>query len=413
MFRKPKISSDKIYSLRVIVIYAIINMYPLYSFMSTETLITDVYIRLALMASSIVWLFGVLKANPVLLIVYYVFNGLLLNTLMPVQKPYVMMTLIYSLLAIHTDFIVKYVAGLGTRKHHIRIPYLVVTIIMFIVLAGMFILSSIGISMMLNNYVETIVASSVNIFQVFFQEIVMTRIGSIILFFLIMGLLYVLLNDYIVSLISDLILLNPKFAEERIRNIVSYEAHQLLMGKDPIVNIYKRSSLFIIGLLVFVGLAPIYNIYIKFFNNEWYGYLISFIMWSVLSWGIYRAFTNYVEGALVRADKRDPFEEAKKLAHARTGFIISIILLAGFLALVIIIHGNPLLMLERTLIAPVSQYLPPAYTIPPMYMGRIYYYTNLLSSTLVKYMYNYVEQVGQTYLNLMNMIKYLINILWG
>ena len=413
MLRKPKISSDKIYSLRVIVIYAIINMYPVYSFISSETLITDAYIRLALMASFIVWLFGVLKANPVPLIVYYVFNGLLLNTLMPVQKPYVMMTLIYSLLAIHTDFIVKYVARLGTRKHHIRIPYLIVTIIMFIVLAGMFILSSIGISMMLNNYVETIVTSSVNIFQVFFQEIIMTRIGSIILFFLIMGLLYVLLNDYIVSLISDLILLNPKFAEERIRNIVSYEAHQLLVGKDPIVNIYKRSSLFIIGLLVFVGLAPIYNIYIKFFNNEWYGYIISFVMWSVLSWGIYKAFTNYVEGALVRTDKRDPFEEAKKLAHARTGFIISITLLAGFLALVVIIHGNPLLMLKRTLLAPVSQYLPPANTIPPMYMSRVYYYTNLLSSTLVKYMYNYVEQVGRTYLNLMNMIKYLINILWG
>ncbi len=413
MFRRLNISSDKIYSLRVIVIYAIINMYPLYSFMSSETLIPDAYIRLALMASSIVWLFGVLKANPVPLIVYYVFNGLLLNTLMPVQKPYVMMTLIYSLLAIHTDFIVKYVAGLGTRKHHIRIPYLVVTIIMFIVLAGIFILSSIGISMMLNNYVETIVASSVNIFQVFFQEIIMTRIGSIILFFLIMGLLYVLLNDYIVSLISDLILLNPKFAEERIRNIVSYEAHQLLVGKDPIVNIYKRSSLFIIGLLVFVGLAPIYNIYIKFFNNEWYGYIISLVMWSVLSWGFYKAFTNYVEGALVRTDKRDPFEEAKKLAHARAGFVISIILLAGFLALVVIIHGNPLLMLERTLLAPVSQYLTPGYTIPPTYMDRVYYYTNLLSSTLVKYMYNYVEQVGQTYLNLMNMIKYLINILWG
>ncbi len=413
MFRRLNISSDKIYSLRVIVIYAIINMYPLYSFMSSETLIPDAYIRLALMASSIVWLFGVLKANPVPLIVYYVFNGLLLNTLMPVQKPYVMMTLIYSLLAIHTDFIVKYVAGLGTRKHHIRIPYLVVTIIMFIVLAGIFILSSIGISMMLNNYVETIVASSVNIFQVFFQEIIMTRIGSIILFFLVMGLLYVLLNDYIVSLISDLILLNPKFAEERIRNIVSYEAHQLLVGKDPIVNIYKRSSLFIIGLLVFVGLAPIYNIYIKFFNNEWYGYVISFVMWSVLSWGFYKAFTNYVEGALVRTDKRDPFEEAKKLAHARAGFVISIILLAGFLALVVIIHGNPLLMLERTLLAPVSQYLTPGYTIPPTYMDRVYYYTNLLSSTLVKYMYNYVEQVGQTYLNLMNMIKYLINILWG
>ncbi len=413
MFRRLNISSDKIYSLRVIVIYAIINMYPLYSFMSSETLIPDAYIRLALMASSIVWLFGVLKANPVPLIVYYVFNGLLLNTLMPVQKPYVMMTLIYSLLAIHTDFIVKYVAGLGTRKHHIRIPYLVVTIIMFIVLAGIFILSSIGISMMLNNYVETIVASSVNIFQVFFQEIIMTRIGSIILFFLVMGLLYVLLNDYIVSLISDLILLNPKFAEERIRNIVSYEAHQLLVGKDPIVNIYKRSSLFIIGLLVFVGLAPIYNIYIKFFNNEWYGYIISLVMWSVLSWGFYKAFTNYVEGALVRTDKRDPFEEAKKLAHARAGFVISIILLAGFLALVVIIHGNPLLMLERTLLAPVSQYLTPGYTIPPTYMDRVYYYTNLLSSTLVKYMYNYVEQVGQTYLNLMNMIKYLINILWG
>ncbi len=413
MFRRLNISSDKIYSLRVIVIYAIINMYPLYSFMSSETLIPDAYIRLALMASSIVWLFGVLKANPVPLIVYYVFNGLLLNTLMPVQKPYVMMTLIYSLLAIHTDFIVKYVAGLGTRKHHIRIPYLVVTIIMFIVLAGIFILSSIGISMMLNNYVETIVASSVNIFQVFFQEIIMTRIGSIILFFLLMGLLYVLLNDYIVSLISDLILLNPKFAEERIRNIVSYEAHQLLVGKDPIVNIYKRSSLFIIGLLVFVGLAPIYNIYIKFFNNEWYGYIISLVMWSVLSWGFYKAFTNYVEGALVRTDKRDPFEEAKKLAHARAGFVISIILLAGFLALVVIIHGNPLLMLERTLLAPVSQYLTPGYTIPPTYMDRVYYYTNLLSSTLVKYMYNYVEQVGQTYLNLMNMIKYLINILWG
>ncbi len=413
MFRRLKISSDKTYSLRVIVIYAIINMYPLYSFMSSETLITDVYIRLALMASSTVWLFGVLKANPVPLIVYYVFNGLVLNILMPIQKPYVMMTLIYSLLAIHTDFIVKYVAGLGTRKHHIRIPYFIITIIVFIVLAGMFILSSIGISIMLNNYVETIVASSVNIFQVFFQEIIMTRIGSIILFFLIMGLLYVLLNDYIVSLISDLILLNPKFAEERIRNIVSYEAHLLLIGKDPIVNIYKRSSLFIIGLIVFVGLAPIYNIYVKFFNNEWYGYAISFVLWSVLSWGIYRAFTNYVEGALVRANIRDPFEEAKKLAHARTGFILSTILLAGFLALVIFIHGNPLLMLKRTLLAPVSQNLPPAYTLPPMYMIKVYYYTNLLSNTLVKYMYNYVEQVGQMYLNLMNMIKYLINILWG
>ncbi len=413
MFGRLKISSDKIYSLRVIMIYAIINMYPLYSFMSSETLITDVYIRLALMASSIVWLFGVLKANPVPLIVYYVFNGLVLNTLMPIQKPYVMMTLIYSLLAIHTDFIVKYVAGLGTRKHHIRIPYFIVTIIVFIVLAGMFILSSIGISMMLNNYVETIVASSVNIFQVFFQEIIMTRIGSFILFFLVMGLLYVLLNDYIISLISDLILLNPKFAEERIRNIVSYEAHLLLIGKDPIVNIYKRSSLFIIGLLVFVGLAPIYNIYVKFFNNEWYGYAISFILWSVLSWGIYRAFTNYVEGALVRANIRDPFEEAKKLAHARTSFILSTILLAGFLALAIFIHGNPLLMLKRTLLAPVSQTLPPAYTLPPMYMNKVYYYTNLLSNTLVKYMYNYVEQVRQTYLNLMNMIKYLINILWG
>ena len=136
-------------------------------------------------------------------------------------------------------------------------------------------------------------------------------------------------------------------------------------------------------------------------------------MWSVLSWGFYKAFTNYVEGALVRIDKRDPFEEAKKLAHARAGFVISIILLAGFLALVVIIHGNPLLMLERTLLAPVSQYLTPGYTIPPTYMDRVYYYTNLLSSTLVKYMYNYVEQVGQTYLNLMNMIKYLINILWG
>ncbi|NPA98871.1 MAG: hypothetical protein GXO43_05780 [Crenarchaeota archaeon] len=411
--RRPKISSDKLYVLRVAIIYAIINLYPLYSFVSSEMSISDTYIRLALIASSIVWFFGVIKANPVPLIIYYVFNGLVLNILMPIERPYVMMTLIYSLLAIHTDFIVKYVAGLGTRKHHIRIPYLVLTVVLFIVLAGMFILSSIGISMMLNNYIESIVSSSVNIFKVFFQEIIMTRIGSITLFFIIMGLLYILLNDYIVSLISDLILLNPKFVEERIRNIVSYEAQQLLAGKDPIVNLYKRSSLFIIGLLIFVGLAPLYNIYIKFFNNEWYGYAISFVVWSVLSWGVYRAFTSYIEGALVRVKITDPIEEAKKLAYGRMGLIISSILLIGFVVLVIYIHGNVILMFERALLAPISSHMPPSTTLPYLYMNKIYNYVNLFSNTLVKYMYSYVEQVGQMYLKLMNLIKYLINIFWG
>ena len=411
--RRPKISSDKLYVLRVAIIYAIINLYPLYSFVSSEMSISDTYIRLALIASSIVWFFGVIKANPVPLIIYYVFNGLVLNILMPIERPYVMMTLIYSLLAIHTDFIVKYVAGLGTRKHHIRIPYLVLTVVLFIVLAGMFILSSIGISMMLNNYIESIVSSSVNIFKVFFQEIIMTRIGSITLFFIIMGLLYILLNDYIVSLISDLVLLNPKFVEERIRNIVSYEAQQLLAGKDPIVNLYKRSSLFIIGLLIFVGLAPLYNIYIKFFNNEWYGYAISFVVWSVLSWGVYRAFTSYIEGALVRVKITDPIEEAKKLAYGRMGLIISSILLIGFVVLVIYIHGNVILMFERALLAPISSHMPPSTTLPYLYMNKIYNYVNLFSNTLVKYMYSYVEQVGQMYLKLMNLIKYLINIFWG
>ncbi len=411
--KRPKISSDRLYVLRVVIIYAIINLYPLYSFVSSEMSIPDTYIRLALIASSIVWFFGVIKANPVPLIIYYVFNGLVLNILMPIERPYVMMTLIYSLLAIHTDFIVKYVAGLGTRKHHIRIPYLVLTVVLFIVLAGMFILSSIGISMMLNNYIESIVSSSVNIFKVFFQEIIMTRIGSITLFFIIMGLLYILLNDYIVSLISDLVLLNPKFVEERIRNIVSYEAQQLLAGKDPIVNLYKRSSLFIIGLLIFVGLAPLYNIYIKFFNNEWYGYAISFVIWSVLSWGVYRAFTSYIEGALVRVKTTDPIEEAKRLAYGRTGLIVSSILLIGFVVLIIYIHGNVILMFERALLAPVSSHMPPSTTLPYLYMNKIYNYVNLFSNTLVKYMYSYVEQVGQMYLKLMNLIKYLINIFWG
>ena len=413
MLRRPTISSDKLYVLRVVIIYAIINLYPLYSFISSEMNISDTYLRLALIASSIVWFFGVIRANPVPLIIYYVFNGLVLNILMPVERPYVMMTLIYSLLAIHTDFIVKYVAGLGTRKHHIRVPYLILTLVLFIVLAGMFILSSIGISMMLNSYIESIVSYSVNIFKVFFQEIIMTRIGSITLFFIIMGLLYILLNDYIVSLISDLILLNPKFVEERVKNIVSYEARQLLAGKDPIVNLYKRSSLFIIGLLIFVGLAPLYNIYIKFFNNEWYGYAISFAVWSVLSWGIYRAFTNYVEGALVRSKLKDPVEEARRLASGKTGLIISSVLLIGFIALVIYIHGNPVIMFERAIMSPITQHLPPANTLPPTYMNKVYYYTNLFSNTLVKYMYNYVEQVGQMYLKLMNLIKYLINIFWG
>ncbi len=383
----------------LLLIYFFVNIYPLYVLFEYILSIPNLFPKLILSLLTIIWVIGVFKTSPHVLVVYYVLTGIILLVAIGGVYLSAQSIVVYALIAFLGDYFGRLLISTGKRRTEVSLTGLLYSVfIFFFVISVYFLVSYITAGFALY-IVDSIVSNTPILFQIFFNVFISSRIGSLVLFMFIVFIAYYILSEYITYVLMDTLLLSPSFALHRVINWVYSEAKKIILGKDDFQKLYSRSMFTLIGFYVYLLLFPLYGFIIDVIRS-FIGVIFASLLWFGLSLLLY----GLMRGRFTLAYK--PLKPVK-LSVSKIPIILSSSLLIIYLV-ILYIEGLPVTQLllrsiglsnESFIYYSFRDVVSRTYFIATTYY---YYYSQI-----------YIDKLVEAYYWLNKIIEFIIKFLWG
>lgn len=260
------------------------------------------------------------------------------------------------------------------------------------------------------SYIESVTPS---IFQAFYEAFISTRVGSLVLFSLIIFVVYYIIDNYLTGLISDTVFLNIDFVKNRIKTIIYSQAHDLLKGNDPFQKIYVRSILFIVFFYVYGLLFPVMSFIENLIQITLLSYIVWIAIWLTLSTIIYNSLRDRVLNTLIprQSFKFDALKITDNIRSHKWIYLSSAFLFL-YIGFIYVMDRNPSVIMDLLLTSLGFKH--------PTYMGGRDQVTFIISrlytgfcNNLIYYIENYFYSIEEAYTMLSKLLRELIVFLWG
>jgi len=402
------------YRLRYSIIYCILIAYPLYKIILSAQVLDTVF-QMIIYSSIALIAIGIYFFLPEVIILSYIISGTVYQVLGTPGAPSLYEMLVYTLLILHGDALTRLLTmGIGIRRIRASLLGIIFSISLVFIIIGTYLMISYSLA---NVFIElTNYASTGNIIaKMVIGYFLETRIGSIIVFTLVALAVYYVLYNYINGLLSDTILLSKEYVADRLKNYFREVITRFHEGRLWHQRMFTRSFLIVIVFFTWALISPIILTIMNFLN--WlvpykamrYGFssilslTIAFLIYSLLR----RRLINLVQ--FIFTPK--PIELKKgELNRSYTSLIVSIGILASYVIVFAIFYPNKIIHALYLLIG----------LDTPKYDFELYRYIMImdkgfisLSKQLPYLMNRYIDLVETEFNWLIEVIKTIINILWG
>ena len=390
-------------------IYLVLIGWPLYRIYLGMLLTPQIY-QYALLSLSFLILLGLLKDRSELIITYYVTAAIVLQV-NHVGIPSVGELLIYSLIILHGDMIVKtLIYGVGLRKVRTSVKGYVVSagfigISLIAFLIGGYLSAALFIGL------EKASVTSTSLSEVVLKPFLNTRVGSITVIILSAMLTSYILTEYFGGVTTDIIGLNPEYARRRIRAALSKAYKSVVFGKAWHDRLWRYSVLTFLSLVLWAATIPAYRLGVgsvpylmKLLNSEELSgitQLLSFITGVALAYVAYRAIRKVVAKAFLPK----PLTSRANVPKASYKWLlISLVALAAYLLILFRsppLNSGPYSTLLRTL------------RLSSPRPGSSWPVLDSFINSLPRNVNQYIQGVVNGFNWLTYIARLIMNILWG
>ncbi len=393
----------KPYRYRILIAYLVFNFYPLYYFITAALSLGEPIVSLFTLALSVLWVAGIMRYSPHILTAYYVLTGSILFAASNGLLVEASSILVFSIISFIGDYIGKLIVfGFGYRRISLRASGIVISIVVLMGLVSVYIFVAYLAANLSIYIVDEAVNNMPHIFMVFFKIFIDSRIGSLLIFILMLFLAYYVLESYIDGILLDTLGMSPSFALYRIYGYVKEEAKLLFGGKDSFVKLYVRSVFFIVGFFVYMFLYPIFDLVASMLGQGIPALIMSGGLWFGTSMFIYGVIRSRI--MIVETPRIKPVGEIRV---TKRPLIISIVILGAYLC-VLWWEGIPV---ESILLRSLG--LSGEWT--GVWIGKDIVSSNYLyfTSGFAYYSILYINRVQQAYYTLSKVLDMIIKFLWG
>lgn len=398
-----RVAVYKHYKYRILAAYLVFNFYPFYHFTTVALSLGEPLLSLLTLGLSVLWVVGIVRYSPHIITAYYVLTGSILFTASNGLLVEPSSILVFSIISFIGDYIGKLVVfGFGYRRISLRLSGIMICVL---VLAGVvsaytfiaYLAANLSIYI-----VDETIKTTPHIFMVFFKIFVDTRIGSLLVFIMMLFLAYYVLESYIDGILLDTLGMTPSFALHRIYEYVREEVKLLVGGKDSFVKLYVRSVFFIVGFFVFMFLYPIFDLMTSILDEGILAFILSGGLWfgaSMIIYGVIRSKVMIVGRAEIKP--------AEEIRVTKRPLIFSIIILCAYLY-VLWWEGIPVQSILLRSLGFSSEWM-------GIWTGRDIVSSNYLyfTSGFAYYSMLYINRVQQAYYTLSKVLDMIIKFLWG
>jgi len=366
----------------------------------------------ALLALTSLIILGLLRDRSELIIIYYVAAAVILRV-NNVGIPSVPELLIYSLIILHGDLIVKaLVYGIGLRKITASFKgYLVTGGFVALSLLAYLLVGYLSASLFVNIMKVSVIATSLS--ELVLRPFIATRIGSITIIALSAVFTSYILLEYLTGLSSDMIGLNPVYAGARIKADLISAYDSLISGKSWHDKLWSYSVTTFFSIALWIAVAPAYRLGIESVpyllrllnHNELEGLYqsLSFITGVILAYLAYKVIRGLANKFITPQQKSLP-ETVKGLRNNYLWLVIPSAILGIYVSVLLIRPPT-----EATFINILMRSLGLSNPKP----GTSWKLVNSFMDCIPSCLNNYVQEVIAEFNWLVYIVRLVMNILWG
>jgi hypothetical protein len=397
-----------------IFIVFILNIYFLDFYMRASMLIYDPLIRTLSLVLVVIWFIGLFFRKTYISNLYYV----LIAGLLVIENIGSYNIIYYSLIACLwmplsntlTDMILNRSIN---RRHHMSLKGVIIMLALLIGIYGVYVFSTYYVALLTKILIKYIIDYTPSIFQSFYNILLSTRIGSLVVFVISLFIIYYILDTYFVGLLSDILFLNKGFVIDRIKSLLYTDALRIIRGRDIFQKIYVYSMLFIISFYMYGLLYPVLNMLRQIIHFSYIPEILWAMIWFSSSYMVYGLLYNRIKNIVVPTISfpREILGRIRGLRSNRLLFI-SLTPLLAYLVLFLLLDKN-LNTLYNVFMASLGLRKPVKYGVYDHFTSTISYYYTYYSNMIINYIENYFYSVSQSYIRLSKLLKELIEFLWG
>lgn len=419
----PSLLSRKkmgIYRLIYLIIYFVLIVYPLYRIYEYAFYLDQLFQTIVLGGLVLVF-FAILYGAPDLIVIYYIIAGLVYRVNYVPGAPGLHEVIVYSIFILHADIVSKLVTlGFGYRKIRASTKGIPFSVLIPAIMIVSYIMVAYYVANMFLLLTDNVIYSS-ELSRVVFSTFLSTRIGSLILFLLVIFGVFFVLSNFVTDVASDTIWLNPSYAKTKIVSWLRKEYRELVENRSWHQKIYTSA---ITTTFLFITMSLVYPILFRFIEitasiigghvSESEVRFVSLILVLPLSYFIGRSFKNFAFGFIGIRRQRELYERELKrsiVVHKSDPFLYMLITIGYLIFLSIIDPDLPYHVINRVFGVEATD----TTMEHPLFRWVVEILDDardFLNENFIKYLNNYILQAISEYRRLIELIKMAIKLLW-
>lgn len=378
------------------VFFTILTIYLLFTSVSPVLYSGDVFAILIVQLSIVVYVIGCIKLSTLItylsVLIAVVVQRVFLNNF----NPYLLIS--SAVWIFFSEYVVEIVFKEKTSSFRETNVSSYIYCFQTIMVPFIYVFLALIIAISINYTFEYVLSTTPKLLQVFYAVVIETRLGAFIFTVLIIYLTYFFLNEYIYGLISDLLFTTRSYAQSFINRFLTSEYESIVNMNDSFSRVYRRILLLIILSVLLPASYPLLEL---FEFNPSLTILVILLNFS-LSIILYYLVNKYLNRVF-------SIEFNISIRVSSSLFKISIILLVLYVVLMIVYSGMNAIDVTLTAIGfkqPSSSRIDVfSKTITSIYIS--------ISNIFYDITHSYVTYLTRTYSVLIDMLKNLIELMWG
>ncbi len=405
------------HKLLYISIFLAFIIYPLYRIYVGALYLPLTYSMVVLGLSGLL-VVAVLYGKAELIAIYYIVAAVVFRVNNVVQ-PSTSEFIIYSLVILHIDVIARQlVIGIGFRKTKASLKGILLTMTIPAIMLSIYLGTSLASTKLFVDLFNNVVHGNI-LSEVVLGAFVSTRIGSLLLLALVSFAVFYVITRIITSFISDVVFTTPGYSKAFVSKFSSEVFNMLNEGRTWHQKLFFRSIYILVLFFSWVFIAPIYRLifaYFPVFIPATIAYFMAFITSIVLSIILYfylkRALMYTLGLKIVLSKPSKP--RIPRISLLNGSIILSIVILVLYIISILWYYDWNYFVLLKVFSSAFG-FSEPLYdhrlvSFVDKYIDNGYIY---IVNEFTTYLQNYINYVAEEYMWLTNLIKLVIEALWG
>lgn len=402
------------YRLWYSIIYCILIAYPFYKIiLSAQSL--DTIFQVIIYSSILLIPIGIYFFIPEIIILSYIVSGTVYQVLGTPGAPSLYEMLVYTLLIFHGDILTRLLTmGIGIRRIRARFFGIVFSIFLIFIVIGTYISISYGLAIIFIEFIDYASRSNI-IAKMVIGYFLETRVGSIIVFTLVSLAVYYVLFNYVNGLLSDTVLLSKEYVFDRLKSYFNDIMDRFKKGKLWHQRLFIRSFLILIIFFTWALISPfimaLMSLLYWLMPHETLRHGFSFLLSLAISFIIYSIVRGKLTKLIQYTFTPKPIKfEGNVLKVSYVSLALSIGILISYIVVSMIFYPDKILHALYLLMGFDS----------PRYDPELYIYIDIFNKEFLSFseqlpylMDRYIDSVEMEFNWLIEVIKTIINVLWG